>query len=262
MAAGGGARRVGRARRGLNGFHAVVRLVWRTACRRAPRARAAVAAIPRRQVPKSDSDDDARSRHVLADDAPSVFRIGGARSEEKNPRRAAHRRRLFRGASFRPARDVDRSRLHARRDRWPPRPHRSDLERALLALHARRAEALPSAADSARTVAADRRGRDLARSLRPSRYGDRASACGAWHALRCATWRWCAPREVGRRSGDDRGARLERVRLDRGAHADRDAGATLLGPKPAPRQRDALVIVGRGWTVAPLLLQRRQRLFL
>jgi len=63
-------------------------------------------------------------------------------------------------AGHRPVRPAGtRPRLHARRDRRPPRPHRSNLERALLALHARRAEALPSAADSARTVAADRRGR-------------------------------------------------------------------------------------------------------
>ncbi len=159
------------------GIRALDRLaagVRRRARGRAPRPRARFAAVEGRPLPEPHGDDHRGAAPAVRDvPAPGHGRRGSL-SDAPDPGRAGRPRGLRHSAGVGPAGDVDRPCHRARRDRRRPGPHGSGLERAGVSVRLHRTEPFLRAAPGDRRPAADRRGRHLARPLRPSRHEDRS----------------------------------------------------------------------------------------
>ena len=190
---------------------------------------------------------------------------GGIEREPQGPLPliALRRGRLRDAARDRPARDLARPLDRAGRDRRATHADGSGLGRARVAVPARRAQALPPAAAGARRAAAARRGRHLARSLRPPRHahGPRARRAAARRSSRPsasarissagASRPSASPSSTGDESHDCRAA----CDSPRRPRAISRAAASRTATRPCGRRGSSQ---GRA---APRVLQRRHRLY-
>lgn len=197
-----------RDRRGPSLVHRVAGVARRAGDRGAARARAAVAAILGRKVSQSGADADGHGVDARDGEAPVLWRRA-ARAARRRAGPEKDGTGLRDASAVRSASDVDRLVVRARRDRRAPGADRSGLERAMLAVDTRRPEALSCNADRARGPATDRCGRDLARSLRPSRHARRPRSRRAGNALRRPPRHRRASRAMERRAVADSRARLD-----------------------------------------------------